>query len=213
MKLEQIEVLKKYIISGNFKEARKVAKTFVLATLGTQLLEMSFDTQDVAIYFFLQDWLSDEESAELHNITATLLGVGLVLISGANYLAMHHLEKAIALSPNNIEYKKAILYYYIVPESPLSRDRARFYAKEVLEAEPENSRALEILDSVKWRNEKAKEAQKILENLGNYEIKTKESDYYWGYREVYDKSSNEIWLFSPDLCFEKYYKINHRGSI
>ncbi|MDR0298590.1 MAG: hypothetical protein LBI13_00660 [Streptococcaceae bacterium] len=201
--MEQVEILKKYIISGDFKEARKIARTFDITVLGTKLLKMSFDTQNVAIYFFLQDWLSDEESAELHNITATLLGVGLVWIPGANYLAMHHLEKAIVLSPNNIEYKKAILYYYIVPESPLSRDNALFYANQILASEPDNSCALDVLDSIKWRDKKEIEAQKILEHLEKYEVKINESDDEWGYMRVYDKSNKKVWIFRPDRTFDR----------
>lgn len=138
--------IKEYIIAGKFIEARKIAKKIDLTTLGSELLNLAYDTENVAFYFFLLDWLFDEESAELQQITSTLLSSGLAWLAGSYKLSMNHLKRAIQLDPDKVEYKLSMLSFYEIPERLLSLAEAKKFAAQILEVYPDNARALQILE-------------------------------------------------------------------
>lgn len=138
--------IKEYIIAGKFIEARKIAKKIDLTTLGSELLNLAYDTENVAFYFFLLDWLFDEESAELQQITSTLLSSGLAWLAGSYKLSMNHLKRAIQLDPDKVEYKLSMLSFYEIPERLLSLAEAKKFAAQILEVCPDNTRALQILE-------------------------------------------------------------------
>lgn len=138
--------IKEYIIAGKFIEARKIAKKSDLTTLGSELLNLAYDTENVAFYFFLLDWLFDEESAELQQITSTLLSSGLAWLAGSYKLSMNHLKRAIQLDPDKVEYKLSMLSFYEIPERLLSLAEAKKFAAQILEVYPDNTRALQILE-------------------------------------------------------------------
>ncbi|MDR0298952.1 MAG: hypothetical protein LBI13_02565 [Streptococcaceae bacterium] len=112
--------------------------------------------KETVFYFFMLDWLYDEKNAMLENIACGIISFCLTWMPGAYYLGMHHMERAVALEPDEIEYKKAMLLFFEVPERPLSIEKARFYANQILEVDPEYEsahRVLAMIKTMKERNE------------------------------------------------------------
>jgi hypothetical protein len=142
--------LQEEILNGDFKSARVLAKKLTFKELSNFMMSRDYDSEkDVVYYFFLLDWLFDEETAELQNIASNVMSFGLTWMPGAYYLGMHHMERAVELEPNDIEYKKAMLTFFEVPERPLSMEKARYYATQIIKAEPKDESTLRALDMIR----------------------------------------------------------------
>jgi hypothetical protein len=73
---------------------------------------------------------------------------------GSYYLGMHHQLKSIELEPENLDSKKMLMFYFEVPERPLSIEKARFYANQILEIDPEYESAHRVLTMIKTMEER-----------------------------------------------------------
>lgn len=142
--------LKALLDDGQFKEAKELIKVkkITVQELGWILLEMGSDNDNsLTPYLFVSFLLLIQESAELHALASDLMSLPYAWMSGAYSVGLVHMEKAIKLSPNDMSYKQAILLFYDIPEQLLSEDKAREYAKEVLEKDPTVSVARNILEN------------------------------------------------------------------
>jgi tetratricopeptide (TPR) repeat protein len=108
-------------------------------------------------YQFVEYLNFENETAELQYLASAIMEFFLNWMPGAYYIAMHHLLRAIELNPEDIGNKIELLYYFEVPERPLSIEKARFYANQILEVDPEYEsahRVLAMIKTMKERNEK-----------------------------------------------------------
>ena len=147
-KMVQFDEIKQAVFDGNFAKARAYLDLtdFVsLDQLLTNLAEEDDDRATDTAYLFLEYLLLENETAELHNIASKLLGWIYCWRAGAYELGCQHLRRAIALAPDNLDYKEAILFFNEVPGSVLPKEEALRYAREVLKSRPGEQISLKIL--------------------------------------------------------------------
>ncbi|WP_227430275.1 hypothetical protein [Psychrobacter sp. I-STPA6b] len=68
-------------------------------------------------------------------------------IDGSQQLSLYYLIKAHMLDSNNTNTLRAILDFGGPPEIVLTEEQKKYYASKLLELEPENERALAIINS------------------------------------------------------------------
>lgn len=139
------EILKEYILSGNFKKAKEISKSLETDELEGYLLKIGYDSDNIMVYVFLCDILNEKESANIHYLSSVILIGPFSHLEGAYAGGYYHAKKAVKLDPNNIGFKEYILFFYSVPEQLLPRNEAISIAKEVLKKDPNNIAALDIL--------------------------------------------------------------------
>ncbi|TQR27196.1 hypothetical protein C7Y47_23550 [Lysinibacillus sphaericus] len=148
LKGEEIKMnneLKNNILDGVFKLAKDIANKMRLEDLESDLMEIAFETDNIATYFFIINMLNEDESAEIHAIGATILSTAFSHINGSYNLALNHMRKAMQLDPNNITYKEGMLLFYNIPEQLITRTEAIELAGEIIKINPENQHAKDIL--------------------------------------------------------------------
>lgn len=148
LKGEEIKMnneFKNNILDGDFKLAKDIANKMRLEDLESDLMEIAFETDNIATYFFIVNMLNEEESAEIHAIGASILSTAFSQINGSYNLALNHMRKAMQLDPNNITYKEGMLLFYNIPEQLITRTEAIELAGEIIKINPENQHAKDIL--------------------------------------------------------------------
>ncbi|WP_304154146.1 hypothetical protein [Megamonas hypermegale] len=139
------EILKEYILSGNFKKAKEISKSLETDELEGYLLKIGYDSDNIMVYVFLCDILNEKESADINYLASVVLTGPFAYLEGAYGAGYYHAKKAIELDPDNIGFKEYILFFYIVPEHLLPKNEAISIAKEVLKKDPNNIAALNTL--------------------------------------------------------------------
>jgi tetratricopeptide (TPR) repeat protein len=108
--------------------------------------------KEVVFYFFLEDWIFEEESAELHSTAAVMMSFGLNWMPGAYNVALRHLQRALELDPDNVSYKDLMLLFYEIPERLLTLEQAAKFAKDIIKEKPENLSAQRVLKRYQERS-------------------------------------------------------------
>jgi tetratricopeptide (TPR) repeat protein len=139
------ERLAHYILQSEFQVTRELVEGQNKREVLIDLLDISFDTKNIAVYFFLEDWIYDKESAELHSMASSLLSVAFAWVPRAYHIAFRHIRQAIKLEPSNLDYKEMILEYHEIPECLLSLEEAIDHAEQVIEREPKSKIARNFL--------------------------------------------------------------------
>ncbi|QBO35710.1 hypothetical protein EQG49_04155 [Periweissella cryptocerci] len=144
---ESVELLKQ-IEAGDFESAVNLVANLDVESATTILVSAANELSDfdsISVYFVVEELLRRNETAELHKVAAVLLTNIFPLRAGAYNQALHHLEKAIQLEPDNIRLQEGILFFHDIPEKLLSDMEAEKYAKRILEKSPKSKAANEML--------------------------------------------------------------------
>ncbi|MCT0449651.1 hypothetical protein [Lactococcus lactis] len=145
--MEKYTILQEKILNGEFKEAKKIIKNISEKEFEQFMMSQPYDTErEISFYFFLIELLGEKEEAKLHNLASAIMGFGLNWFPGAYNVSMRHLQKAIQLNPENIDYKQGMLLYHDIPDHLLSKEDAIKYAKQVLEVNPSVKVAQDIIN-------------------------------------------------------------------
>lgn len=145
-----VEKLKKAILDGNFLIAKEYVDDENYDSLENLLMDMAgIDSDNLSPYFFVLYLILENENAKLHEIASALLSFPYAWISGGYSVALKHLRKAMAFSPENMYYKELILFYHDIPDRLLSKEDAIKYAKQVLEVNPSVKVAQDIINRYK----------------------------------------------------------------
>ena len=145
--MEKYEKLQKEILNGEFKQAKKIIRNISEPDFEQFMMSQPYDTErEIAFYFFVEDLLGQKEEARLHNLASSIMGFGLNWLPGAYNVSMRHLQKAIQLAPENLNYKQGMILYHNIPDRLLSKEDAIKYAKQVLEVDPSVKIAQDIID-------------------------------------------------------------------
>ncbi|MCL2113280.1 MAG: hypothetical protein FWH31_04950 [Streptococcaceae bacterium] len=144
--MENYLELKENIVEGNFNIARRLAKTLSKEEFGNFMMGQPYDVEsEVVFYFFLVDWLFEEESAELQELASAVMSFGLNWMPGAYSLGLGHMRRAMELDSDNLNYKQGILIFHDIPDRLLPKQEAIEISKEILSKDPSCAAAQNIL--------------------------------------------------------------------
>lgn len=153
--------LRKRIIDGNFKSARRLAEILDRDQLEEFIISQPYDKNEYIIfYFFLEDWALEVEDDKLFVIISTLMASCLNWMPGAYNVALRYLKMAIKMNPNDVYYKQFMLLFYEIPERLITLEEAVGYAKEVLEVLPNDKASLRIIKRIEKRKKNHNEPTK-----------------------------------------------------
>lgn len=121
--------------------------------VGTALCELAYggpDSLGIAVYGLVSYMIrQDGESADLHEFAFAILVNSLCSVPGAYSLGLHHALQAVALQPSDVSRIELVLYFFEVPDRPLSNQDAERYARDALKLDPNNEVALEVLSKIR----------------------------------------------------------------
>ena len=143
------EQLKSLIISGLYKEAKKIFFNMSETVARECLMELGFEKASITIYGFLCSALCDREDAKLHYLASEVLTMPLCHLDGAYATGFYHAKKAAQMRPDDVELKEAVLLFYNIPEKLLNKEDASKLAKDILEKNPNSKAAIDILKEIK----------------------------------------------------------------
>jgi tetratricopeptide (TPR) repeat protein len=130
---------------GKFYESKKLFNEMNEGKQHSFIAALISDTNSLGIYTFLVRLLLEHETAELHSYTAGVIQIS--LWEGAYTSALSHARRAVELS-NELKYKEYLLSYYSVPDCDFERQDAIQLAKEIIQLDPSNKTAMEILGQI-----------------------------------------------------------------
>jgi hypothetical protein len=110
-----------------------------------ELLDITYDTGNLAAYTIICMMLIEQESPKLHSLASAMLVHALCHINGAYASGYYHMLRASILDPKDVGYKEALLFFHKIPDQLLSKKRAIELALEVLEKDPTSKAADDII--------------------------------------------------------------------
>jgi len=140
------EKLKKYILDGEFGEAKKHCTKIKEEVLEDELLQIAFDTGNIGVYLFAYDLAYTKGTAELYSIASTLMSVVFNHLPGGYYVAYNHMLTAARLDQKDYTYKEGLLLFYHIPEKIIPREEALKISKEILLTCPDNKAANSVIN-------------------------------------------------------------------
>jgi hypothetical protein len=147
--VENNERIKDLILNGEFDEIKGLLNMSDTDRLEGMLMALAYeDTGNITPYFFINNLILEDESAELHAIASALMSGPFCWMKGAYRLGMEHMKKAIELDTENPSYKQGILLFNIIPERLLSDNEALKYAKQIIAINPEDVTAIETIKDI-----------------------------------------------------------------
>ena len=108
-------------------------------------LQIAYDTENIAVYAFVNFLINQNESADTHNVAASLLIHPFGYIDGAYGAALHHVRRSIELAPTDVSFKELILFFALTPYELITDEEAVTCAKQILALDPTNKAALDFL--------------------------------------------------------------------
>ena len=140
------EKIKQLILAGNFFEAKASLNELEWGIVKDVLFMIGYSEKSLCANSFVCFLLLEKETIELHMLAIDLLvGNFACLIAGSYETAVYHARKAMQLNPDDIELGEALLFLNKFPEKPVSDEEAMLVAKKILEKNPSNEFAQEIL--------------------------------------------------------------------
>lgn len=138
-----MDELKAQILSGKYPSAYLLYESLTQSERESVLYSIAFDNNILA-YGFCSYILIQKPTAENHSLASSICQIG-CLIDGAYTLAYHHGKEATRLS-DDIKYKEQMLLLYEIPDIEMSVKEVLSIAREILEREPNNVKALSIVN-------------------------------------------------------------------
>ena len=137
------------IHEGNYQEAKKLLSNKSNEEIYQFLIDQAIETESISIYTFVCFLLSEQESTELHYCAAGILDHGLCYIKGATSASLFHARRAAKLSPDDISCQRELLFYFGMPDHVMSEQEAEIIAKTVLEKNPDDAKATQVIKMIK----------------------------------------------------------------
>lgn len=138
--------IKEYILSGNFEKAFREIDMDDFEEARQEVMEGAYKTENIKFYDFLAYIIEKHEgSARMHYYASELIVAAFRYILDASHIAFKHARKAIELAPQDVSLKEYILLFYEMPDRLLEKSLAVQYARDILQADPQNQAARQIL--------------------------------------------------------------------
>jgi len=110
-----------------------------------QILRHAYDKNDIRAYTLATQLLLHQNRWEWHYLASMILSQALCHIPGAYFSAFYHAVEASKLAPDDKSLKEYLLFFYILPDRPMSDERASEIANQLLLSDPDNRAAIETI--------------------------------------------------------------------
>jgi len=137
-------ILKKLILEGKYSEAEGIITQMNFSEQRDEILNLAYDSESVAVYSFLRYVTEKNKKQFWLELTIDVLINPLCFIEGAYSIALFHARELLDMNLS-IKNMERILFFYNIPEKIVDYTEAVLIAKKILEIEPNNEVAQEIL--------------------------------------------------------------------
>jgi len=142
------DIIKKYIFEGNYNLAVEYFEKNNLSLLDIQnmLFSLAYDTESICIYSFVCYMITKSNDITWIKFAVNIMIHPLCYIEGAYSIALYH-SREILKKEYNEENLEMLLFFYDIPEKLISKSEAEEIARKIIEIEPNNIIALEIIEN------------------------------------------------------------------
>ena len=139
------------IESLNVDQALNNWEGIPMEELEKPILMYAYDKNDIRAYTLASLLLLRQKRWEWHYLASMILSQALCHIPGAYFSAFYHAVEACKLAPDDQSLNEYLLFFYIVPDQPLSDEHASEIANQLLRSDPNNKAAIETMAKLKKR--------------------------------------------------------------
>lgn len=143
MTVEQI--LEKNIRLAKFETAKTEFVKLPIQMQFDTISKVSYKMESMAVYAFLCYMIGADNNPCYHEMAVDILINTLSFFEGAYTVAFYHTKVLYHAEPNNTEWKTLMLFFHDIPEKLLSEEQALKLAKSIIQVEPENIVARQII--------------------------------------------------------------------
>ncbi len=115
------------------------------------ILRHAYDKNDIRAYTLATQLLLHQNRWEWHYLASMILSQALCHIPGAYFSAFYHAVEACKLAPDDKSLKEYLLFFYIVPDRPMSDEHASEIAHQLLLSDPDNKAAIDTITKLNKR--------------------------------------------------------------
>lgn len=139
-------IIKKMIFNNEFEETYELLKSVDDDEKFNYIVSISCDTTDIRIIGFVSFLIQKDNSYNNYRIMVNVLHQ-MCWLNGAYHLAYFYANEMYKRS-GSIGDKKNLLFYWLVPEKPMSDDHALTLSREILKEDPYYNIAKEIIEKL-----------------------------------------------------------------
>ncbi|ADC52388.1 hypothetical protein BpOF4_21964 (plasmid) [Alkalihalophilus pseudofirmus OF4] len=138
--------LESYILSGQYSEAKEIFENTEYQIFYDNLLDITFNNQNISNYTFVVYLLLEENHERLHDLAYILLSQPLCHMEGAYASSVFHARTAVKLNGfKEVRYMENILFLNTIPDCVVSDEEAKDISEKILSIDPNHEIALDIL--------------------------------------------------------------------
>lgn len=145
MKIDR-EAIYKYLNQGKFDELGELCKEATKEEVDKELFLCAYDDNNIAVYFFVEYMYSKTHDEFWLELSFTIIDGALCCIEGAYSISTFKTRKLLE-QERSIKNLENFLMQYRWPDCDIETKEAKQVAKDLLEIDPDNKLAKEILNS------------------------------------------------------------------
>ena len=140
-------VLSKLILEGRYTEAEEILIRVCADEQRKAIMSMAYDSESIVVYSFLRYMVEKYKTQYWLELIIDVMINPLCFIEGAYSIALFHARELLEMNfcISNLE---RILFFFNIPEKLVGDIEAELVAKAMIEIEPGNVVALEILKNM-----------------------------------------------------------------
>ena len=135
------------ILNVNYEEANKKIVNINKQEIYEIIWNMADITESFTFYGFSQYMYKKTENVIWLNLSASLLSFTFCCAEGAYAVGIFHAREAVGIE-KNLENLETLLSFYGLPEHLMDDEEAEKVAKEILELDKNNERAIYVLNEI-----------------------------------------------------------------
>ncbi|PAF08933.1 hypothetical protein CHH65_12935 [Shouchella clausii] len=141
--------LNEIIKTFDFEEANRLLSQLSFEGFLNELLQLAYDDESILQYAFVNGWLVQKETYDLHLLAINLLFNPLCHIEGAYRSSLYHVKRCLVLSNNkDLISLENLLFLNEVPDKVVSDEEALEVAKLILEIQSDHEIAQNLIKNI-----------------------------------------------------------------
>ncbi len=138
-----IKKLEEKLLQGKYADAEKICEKMDIKNVGSMLMNIAYDTENICVYSFVQYMIWKTEQIEWMELAIDIMINPFCFLEGAYSVALFHSREVLRIK-KDIKNLERILFFYHIPEKLVSTEEAKKIAEEILKVEPTNKLVPEL---------------------------------------------------------------------